>query len=94
MSIYDQIAERIIKEQELLIGPIAWYEAGKVEGLVVKDNKKGIVAVNAKNGGAVVNKLVDRFTNIFGRAGQEVCKESVSALIADMQPSQIPASLK
>lgn len=95
MSIYDQIAAKIIKEQELLMGPIAWYEASKVVGLTIVDKKAGIVSINNKeDGSVVVNNLVDRFGNLFGRAGREMCKEAVSALVADLKPSQIPLKLK
>jgi hypothetical protein len=94
MTIYDQIAVKIIKEQELLMGPVAWFEAGKVEGLHINDTRKGAVSIEEKNGEIVVNSLVDRFGNIFGRAGREVCKEAVSALVADLEPSKVPSSLK
>jgi hypothetical protein len=94
MTIYDQIAIKIIKEQELLMGPVAWFEAGKVKGLKVNDSKKGLISIEDKDGGAVIDGLVDRFGNLFGRAGREVCKEAVSAIVADLQPSQIPSSLK
>ena len=94
MTIYDQIAIKIIKEQALLMGPVAWNEAGKVDGLKI-DSKVGEVSIlQANDGGLIINKLVDRFGHLFGRAGREVCKEAVNALIADMQPSQIPSSLR
>ncbi len=35
MISFNQIPIRIIKEQELIIGPIAWDEAGKVSGLTI-----------------------------------------------------------
>ena len=95
MTIYDQIAVKIIREQELLMGPVAWFEAGKVKGLSIKDTKKGVIAIeDEKNGGAVVDNLVDRFGNIFGPAGRAVCKDAVSALVADLEPSQVPVSLQ
>lgn len=93
MTIYDQMAARIIKEQELLMGPVAWSEASKVAGLGVVDKQKGVVQIKG-NGGQVLDKLVDRYGSLFGRAGREVCKEAVSAIITDLQPSQIPVSLK
>ena len=40
---FPQIVTRIIREQELVIGPLAWDEARKVEGLQVLDEKKGEV---------------------------------------------------
>ena len=38
MTIFDQISVRIIKEQSLIIGPLAWDEARKVSGLSVVDS--------------------------------------------------------
>ena len=93
MTIYEQIALRIIREQELLMGPVAWDQASKVSGLRITKDKQ-IVAVEGKNESLVINNLVERYENLFGRAGREVCKEAVSALIADMQPAQVPMSLK
>ena len=95
MTIYEQLAIKIIKEQELLMGPVAWDQAGKVRGLRVIDSKMGLVSIEEDNDGSlVINNLVDRFGNLFGRAGREVCKEAVSALVADLQPTQVPVSLK
>ena len=37
MDIFGQIASRIIKEQALIIGPLAWQEAKKVAGLIASD---------------------------------------------------------
>ena len=95
MTIYDQIAAKIIKEQELLMGPVAWNEAGKVKGLRIIDKKIGDVLIEKGSDTEIVlNSLVDRFGNLFGRAGREVCKEAASALVADLKPSQVPVSLK
>jgi hypothetical protein len=95
MNIYDQIAARIIREQELLMGPVAWSEASKVQGLKIIDKSSGSVEIEkGSNESAVLDKLVDRFGNLFGRAGREVCKEAVSALVADLPPAQVPVSLK
>ena len=95
MTIYDQIAIQIIKEQELLMGPVAWRQASAVNGLKIIDVKKGIVSIKeGKDSETVLNDLVERFGSLFGPAGREVCKEAVSALVADLKPSQVPSSLK
>ncbi len=94
MTVYDQIIMKIIKEQELLMGPVAWIEAGKVTGLRILDRKAGTVSIEGSDNVVVVNSLVDRFERLFGRAGREVCKEAVGALVADMKPTQIPSSLR
>lgn len=77
------------------MGPMAWYEAGKVKGLNIKDKEKGLVIIDQNtDGNLVVDNLVDRFGQLFGRAGREVCKEAVGSLIAELKPSQIPNTLK
>lgn len=93
MSIYDQLAAKIIQEQELIIGPVAWSEAAKVTGLSADRQTRSVAVEEGSEPRTVINNLVDRFTNLFGRAGHEVCREAVSALIADMEPSEIPTSL-
>ena len=95
MSKYDQIAIKIIKEQELLMGPVAWHEARKVKGLKIVDQQNGLISMeedaNAIN---VVDNLVNQYGSLFGRAAREVCKEAVTSLVADLSPSEVPTSLK
>jgi hypothetical protein len=95
MENYNQLALRIIREQEQLMGPMAWFEAGKVQGLQILDQEGGKIAfLQGSDSKAVVNNLVEQYSSLFGRAALEVCKESVAAIIADMSPSEIPSSLK
>ena len=77
------------------MGPVAWYEAGKVKDLKIIDKEKGVISIGEEaNAELVINNLVGRFGSLFGRAGREVCKEAVGALVADLKPAQVPASLK
>ncbi|MDO8483178.1 MAG: hypothetical protein Q7S86_05180 [bacterium] len=94
VSIFVQITYRIIHEQELIIGPLAWDEARKVQGVQVVDQKKG--EVNLINGDPklVVDKLVAQYERLFGKASQEVCREAVADLIAELPPTDVPTSLQ
>ncbi len=92
MTIYEEIGIRMIKEQELIIGPLAWIEAAKVEGLSV--HEQGVVKIDAENKLTTIDALVARFERLFGRASREVCKHAVLGLIAGLQPAEIPTSLK
>lgn len=93
MTIFEQISARIIKEQELIIGPVAWEEAGKVPGLqVVGQQKKEVSFVGDAQ--ETLNNLVARYTRLFGRASSEVCKEAVQDLLAELPKDQIPLSLQ
>jgi len=94
MTNLDQIASRIIKEQEGIIGPIAWDEARKVAGLKVLDLSAGSVTIENPDAKTVIDQLVSQYENIFGRASREVCREAVAALIADMSPQEVPSSLQ
>lgn len=90
---FKQIILKIITEQELIIGPIAWSEAKKVPGLKVIDPKTGEIELEG-DPKAIVDRLVAQYERLFGRASHEVCREAVSALITDMQPAEVPVSLR
>ncbi len=92
MSILDQIANKIIKEQELIIGPVAWYEAKKVQGLNIT-GQNGEVRIDSDNT-SVIDSLVKQYEHLFGRASREVCREAAAPLLATLGPDQIPASLR
>lgn len=94
MTTLDQVAAKIIKEQELIIGPVAWEEARKVKGVHVVDEERDTVTIQNGDGREVVNNLVGQYEHLFGRASREVCREAAAALIADFAPEQIPSSLR
>ena|SRR3989344_3856357 len=85
---------RIIKEQESVIGPLAWDEARKVQGIQIIDQKKEEINLEEEDGRAIVDKLVAQYERIFGKASHEVCREAVQDLLAELPPDQIPSSLK
>lgn len=87
-------AIRIIKEQELVIGPLAWEEARKVEGIQIIDQKRG--EVNLQNGDpkTVIDNLVAQYERIFGKASHAVCHDAVQDLLKTMTSEEIPSSLK
>lgn len=93
MTIFDQISVRIITEQALVIGPLAWEEAKKVPGLRVVDQKNGEVTTSG-DAKEVLNKLVSQYSRLFGQASTEVCKEAVQDLIAELPKDQVPVALQ
>ena len=93
MTPLDSIASSIIKEQQLIIGPLAWSEAKKVSGLSVVNESKGEVHVEGGDQKAVIDRLVAQYERLFGRASHEVCKEAVASLIHGMPQADVPASL-
>ena len=92
MVSFDQIPLRIIKEQELIIGPLAWDEAKKVSGLNI-DQSTNLVSFTGDQK-EIINRLVAQYERLFGKASHEVCREAVQDLIAEMSPEEVPDSLK
>lgn len=93
LSIFDQISIRIIKEQELVIGPVAWEEAKKVSGFHITNQDKGEVTFDG-DPKEVLNRLVAQYSRLFGQVSKEVCKEAVQDLVAELPQADVPDSLK
>jgi len=93
MTPFDQIATKIVKEQELIIGPIAWQEALKVQGLHMTPTHEQ-VSIDNGNGDQVIDRLVERYEHLFGLASREVCRDAARSLITGLAPTQIPTSLR
>lgn len=93
MSILSKIASRIIKEQETIIGPLAWEQVKNIPGLKIVDKKEGDVEL-AGDEKEIIDLLVARYDRLFGRASHEVSREAVATLLADLSPEEIPTSLQ
>lgn len=92
MNTKEQLVSRIIEEQALIIGPVAWEEAGKVTGLRIDISAHQVqLEGNSKE---VLEKLVAQYERLFGRASREVCREAVRPLIAQVSQDEIPAILR
>ena len=90
IDVFSQVAEKIIKEQENIIGPVALEQARKVEGLEVESDSNVKIVGNAKD---VLGKLVGQYEKLFGRASVEVCREAVRGMISQEQKEQLPQIL-
>ena len=93
MDIFSRIASRIIKEQELIIGPLAWGEAKKVSGINVMDPKAGELTLEG-DAKQIIDGLVARYDRLFGRASHEVSREAAAGLVADLPSTDVPMSLR
>ncbi len=92
MRVRDELIERIIREQELIIGPMAWDEADKVTGLRVDIGGHHVqMEGNTKE---VLERLVAQYEKLFGLASREVCRDAVRPLLSQLSPDQIPEVLK
>jgi hypothetical protein len=87
-----EIILKIIEGQEAVIGPIAWEEANKVDGLRV-DISSHQVSIEG-NTREVLEKLVAQYELLFGVASREVCRDAVRPFISQLPQEEIPAVLK
>ncbi len=92
MNNYDHVASKIIEEQELIIGPVAWEEASRVTGLRIDVAAHQVnIEGNVKE---VLEKLVAQYEKMFGLASREVCRDAVRPLLSQVPQEEIPAVLK
>ncbi len=92
MATYDEMVIRIIEEQALIIGPLAWEQAGKVTGLRIDVAKhEASIEGDTKE---VLERLVAQYEKLFGAASREVCRDAVRPLLSQVPETDIPAVLK
>lgn len=92
MDIFAEMVEKIIEEQEGIVGPVALEQAEKVDGLTV-DWSKHNVAING-NKTDVLEHLVEQYRHLFGQASVEVCKDAVRGIIGKIPKEEVPALLQ
>jgi hypothetical protein len=92
MDIYAQMAAKIIKEQESIIGPIALEQARKVTGLNVDWQKQEVNIAGDES--AILEKLVEQYQHLFGQTSVEVCKDAVKSLKSEIPPDKMPPLLR
>lgn len=91
LSSYSEAAERIVKEQEAVIGPLAFDQARKVAGLTIAKNGHIELVGNAKD---VLTHLVQQYEHLFGQASVEVCKDAVREVKPPISSEDLPEILK
>ncbi len=91
MDIFAQIADRIINEQQNIIGPVALEQAQKVPGLTI-DIKTHTVTLEG-NKKEIIEKLFMTFHDLFGPASDYVSKSAVREMITQVPKDQIPQVL-
>ncbi|KKQ52267.1 hypothetical protein A2865_02345 [Candidatus Woesebacteria bacterium RIFCSPHIGHO2_01_FULL_39_17] len=89
VKVYESLVSVIIKQQEEIIGPIAWSEAKKVTGLVIRDHDVKIEG----DGKKILESLVDQYSTLFGRASVEVCREVVKEMLTTIDKKELPEIL-
>ncbi|MFH0773290.1 MAG: hypothetical protein V1922_03185 [bacterium] len=91
-AIFPQIVEKIISEQEGIIGPIAIEQAGRVKGLKVNWPKHEITFMGKESD--IIEELIEQYRDFFGQVSVEVCRHAVRKLVSQLPPDQQPMLLK
>ena len=91
-DIFDQIVEKIIEQQEAIIGPIA-VDRAKLVGALKINWQQHDVDIEG-NPQSAVNQLVEQYKELFGQIAVETCKEAVASLLGQLPVDQQPSSLK
>lgn len=91
MDAFEQAAERIIHQQQGIIGPVAIEQARKVKGLEV--NSDGQVSIMGDKT-SILEKLVEQYKELFGQISVEVCKEAAGAALDKLPPQEVPQLLR
>jgi hypothetical protein len=91
-DLFAQIAEKIIEQQETIIGPIAVEQAKLVKEIKVDWPQHTVVL--SGNPQDAVDDLVEQYKELFGQIAVETCREAVATLLSQLPADQQPSSLK
>lgn len=92
MDLYTQIAEKIIEQQESIIGPIAVEQAKLVDGLDIDWPQHSVSITGSPQ--EAIDGLVEQYKELFGQIAVETCKEAVGRLLSQLSADQHPRSLQ
>ena len=81
MNSYEPLVTAIVKEQEKIIGSLAWSEAEKVSGIKIQNSRVAVVG----EGKRVLQGLVKQYEGLFGQASVEACKDAVRPLLPKLK---------
>lgn len=90
-ELFDQIAEKIIEQQEAIIGPIAVDQAKLVDQLKVNWAEHDVDITG--DPGKAIDLLVSQYKELFGQIAVQTCKEAAEKLLAELPANQRPSSL-
>lgn len=93
MDVYEQIIEKIIEGQEAIIGPVALELAERVGGLTV-DWPAHSVDITSADKVAVIDTLIEQYSELFGNISQEVSKEAAASLMSKLPSGNLPLAFR
>ena len=91
MDVYAQIAEKIIEQQEDIIGPIAIEQAKLVKILKVNWPQHQVSVTGDPQ--IAIDQLVGQYKLLFGQIAVETCKEAAEKILAELPSEKRPSSL-
>lgn len=91
MDKFSSAALKIIRTQELLIGPIARDLAKKVQGLNIVNTDNVEVNGDPK---LILGNLVNQYYGIFGKTSIAVSKDALRSLKSSISPEELPDILR
>lgn len=92
MDAYGQLVEKIIREQENIIGPVAVEQAQHVPGLRINLSSHEVKFDGDKK--EILEKLINQYRDFFGHVAVEVCKEAAKDFITKVPKEEIPTALR
>ena len=93
ITIYNKILSRILKEQETILGSLAWQLAEKISGLQILNKETFEIRIIGEPK-AVIDNFVFRCERVFGSFARDACKQAVVYFTADMPTDDIPTRLR
>ena len=82
----------IVQRQVHIIGPVAWDEAVKVQGITIDAQKNSISVTGDPK--VVLEQLTAKYEELFGNASLQICKEATRKFISQVPQEQIPEALR
>lgn len=92
MSVFEQMVVKIIKSQEIIIGPVAIEQARRVPHLTVNWQEEEIIIEGDE--ADTVDALVEVYKELFGQISVEVSKEAAASLMGKLPADKLPEALK
>lgn len=88
------VVQTIIAKQATIIGPLAFEQAKKVDGLHIDDRGRLDIDLTLMNGQELLTRLVSKFSELFGYTSIEVCKDAVKESSHQVSENDLPPILQ
>lgn len=89
--LFNQIAEKIIEQQEAVIGPIAVEQAKQIRELSINWPQHHVgVSGNAQQ---AIDELVEKYKELFGQIAVQASRDAVANILPQLPSDQQPRSL-